>query len=290
MNNLFNNDCYRFIFENSHDAILLTSPDGTIHRANPAACKMFQRTEDEICEAGRNGLVDVNDERLALALKERAETGQARTELTLVRKDGSKFIGDCSSIIFQNTNKDNFTAMLIRDVTETKQIEEDLRLLASKDYLTDVLNRRAFIEQLQKELERAKRNKTDTSIIISDIDDFKRINDTFGHILGDETLKAFAVKLTHCIRPYDLIGRFGGDEFIVCLPNTSAEKASSIAQRLLGCVNDIIVNNSNKRLSASFGVASFPYSRADDIDALITRADNAMYKAKTQKNSIYLIE
>jgi len=118
---------YRAFFENSIDAVLLTSPDGTINAANPAACKIFGMTEEEITRAGRNGIVDVSDPRLKYGLEERARTGKFRGELNYRRKDGTIFPGEVSSAFFKDKNGLVKTVMLIRDITERKQIEEALR-------------------------------------------------------------------------------------------------------------------------------------------------------------------
>ena len=118
---------FRAFFENSMDGILLTIPDGRIIAANPAACLMFGMTEEEICNAGRNGLTDSNDSRLNPALSERKETGKAKWELTLVRKDGSKFPAEVSSSIFLDIHGEERTSMIIRDITERKETEKRLR-------------------------------------------------------------------------------------------------------------------------------------------------------------------
>ncbi|MEI2737939.1 MAG: PAS domain S-box protein [Chitinophagaceae bacterium] len=118
---------FRAFFENSMDGILLTIPDGRIISANPAACLMFGMAEEEICNAGRNGLTDSNDSRLNPALSERKETGKAKRELTLVRKDGSKFPAEVSSSIFLDIHGEERTSMIIRDITERKETEKRLR-------------------------------------------------------------------------------------------------------------------------------------------------------------------
>lgn len=123
---------YRALFENSDDAILLTAPDGRIYSANPAACHMFGRSEAEICQGGRNALVDVNDPRLAAALAERARTGHVRAELTFLRRDGSPFPGEISSVVFQNEDGERQTSMIIRDIAEREQLQEDLRVSLEK--------------------------------------------------------------------------------------------------------------------------------------------------------------
>lgn len=114
---------YRLVLENSMDAILLTAPDGSILSANPAACEIFQRTEEEICRIGRNELVDINDPRLPVLLEERARTGKAKGELTMLRKDGARFQVELSTSVFIDRNGEKRTSMIIRDITERKQDE-----------------------------------------------------------------------------------------------------------------------------------------------------------------------
>jgi len=123
---------YRAFFENSRDGILLTATDGRVLAANAAACKMFQRTEQEMCEAGRAGLVDLNDPRVALALEEREDTGKILLEINMVRKDGSIFPAALSSSVFCSANGEKLTSMIIRDSTEAKRAEEELRTSEEK--------------------------------------------------------------------------------------------------------------------------------------------------------------
>ncbi len=125
---------YRQLFETSIDAILLTKPDGSILAANPTACRIFGRTEKEIIQVGRNGLVDVSDPRLYQALEERAQTGSFRGELTLVRKDGSEFPGEVSTLLFKNAEGETRASWIIRDITERKRSEEALKIKVEQLY------------------------------------------------------------------------------------------------------------------------------------------------------------
>jgi PAS domain S-box-containing protein len=129
---------YRALFDNSVDAVLLTAPDGRILAANDAACRMLGRTEEEICQLGRNGIVDTSDPRLPAALEERARTGKFKGELTCVRKDGTKIPGEISSAVFQDQDGHARTSMIIRDITERKQAERALR--DSRNMLQTVLD------------------------------------------------------------------------------------------------------------------------------------------------------
>ncbi|MBI5440654.1 MAG: PAS domain S-box protein [Deltaproteobacteria bacterium] len=119
---------YRTFFDNSMDAVLLTSPDGAIYDVNEAACRMFGRTREEIIELGRSRLVDTTDARLQPAIEERACTGSFRGELTLLRADGSRFPGEVSTSVFIDGTGSTRTAMIVRDITERKNAEEALRV------------------------------------------------------------------------------------------------------------------------------------------------------------------
>ena len=119
---------YRLLFDSSLDAILLTVPDGSILAANPSTCRMFQRTEEEIKQIGRSGLLDTSDPQLALAIEERNQTGKFTGELTCVRKDGTRFQGEVFTSVFKDKMGNSRTSMIIRDVTERKRAEDAVRL------------------------------------------------------------------------------------------------------------------------------------------------------------------
>lgn len=117
---------YRSLYENSLDGILLTKPDGTILSANPKACSLYGMTENEIIQAGRERLV-VNDEKLEVTLKERELTGQMKAELTCIKKDGSTFLCEVASNLFEDADGDIKSSMIVRDITRRKQIEKELQ-------------------------------------------------------------------------------------------------------------------------------------------------------------------
>ena len=120
-------DRYRSFFEHSIDAILLTAPDGSVFAANPEACRIFDRSEADICQVGRNGLIDTADARLPAALEQRERTGTFKGELTFLRKDGTPFPGELSTALFRDRDGLTKTSMIIRDITERKHAEEALR-------------------------------------------------------------------------------------------------------------------------------------------------------------------
>ena len=154
---------------------------------------------------------------------------------------------------------------------------------AEKDPLTGLLKKHAFEERLEREIARAKRNKSTVNVIVIDLDGFKALNDTFGHIAGDEALRIVAKALTTSVRTYDLVSRPGGDEFLLGEPNGNIESAKRIAERLKGKLDDASrTNNSLKLLSASFGVVEYDGNSDVSVEELLERADTAMYNAKLQ--------
>ncbi|WP_195200723.1 sensor domain-containing diguanylate cyclase [Faecalispora jeddahensis] len=290
-----NEDHYRLIFENSQDAILITSPRGKIYRANPAACRLFLRTEEELCRAGRAGIIDLGDPKLALAMQERERLGKTRKELTFIKGDGSKFVADYISALFQDKDGVRLAVLSIRDMTTYKQAEANLRrsqeeneFLAMHDFLTGALNRRSFVELLNAEMNRARWENLPLTLVIADIDYFKNINDTYGHIGGDVVLKRFTECLSSNLRPHDFLGRFGGDEFVICLPNTDLEDALAHLEHLRRQVEYLEVYHNSQRieLTASFGAAVYYREFGVDTDAYLARADDFLYRAKLVRNCV----
>jgi diguanylate cyclase (GGDEF)-like protein len=156
----------------------------------------------------------------------------------------------------------------------------DLHRLATTDGLTDITNRRYFLELSEREYVRAQRHDTDLCLILLDIDHFKLINDNQSHAAGDEALKVLAKTLTKELRSIDIIGRYGGEEFIVCLPDTDLETCITIANRLKEEIARTIITYDNYSFSitASLGIAV--HNKDTNLETLINQADNAMYKAK----------
>lgn len=183
------------------------------------------------------------------------------------------------------------TTALQEEISIRKQTEEKLKALASTDMLTGVYNRRALFERAQAEIARSKRYNTKLAVMMLDLDDFKVINDSFGHHIGDEVLCCFCEEVKVLIRQSDIFGRVGGEEFMLLLPQTSAKQASILAKRILQTIEALTLEKEGKkiRFSVSIGISLFQESEVE-IHESFKRADSALYKAKKGgKNRFCLI-
>ncbi len=180
---------------------------------------------------------------------------------------------------------------IIKLICELHYQEQKMRDFAQKDSLTKLLSRRAWFEFAEQYEIIANRQNLPYTLLMVDLDDFKNINDEFGHLAGDKILKEFAV-ITHSVaRDSDIIGRFGGEEFIFLLPNTSAEQAYSLCERLHNEVRNTIVDYKGQPLTftTSIGIACQSATHEYSLDYLISMADNALYTAKSRgKNCSFL--
>ena len=172
-------------------------------------------------------------------------------------------------------------------------LENKILQLAMTDYLTGLLNRRAFMERLEGEIERSRRFGLQLCLVMIDLDNFKKVNDNYGHQAGDAVLSAVAGELSKHIRKYDLLARYGGEEFILCLSGSSLHNAARVAERLREGIEKNIVNTKGfpcpLHLTASLGIACFNDSPGENVDNLIKRADEALYQAKQDgKNRVCL--
>ncbi len=168
---------------------------------------------------------------------------------------------------------------LISDLTYAK---ETLRFQAAHDALTGLLNRAATLEKLAEELSRACREKTRLAVIMADLDRFKSINDTYGHLGGDAVLREVARRVSESVRPYDVVGRYGGEEIIIALPGCDKVGAVSFAERIREAIEarPVETDEGRIRVTASLGVAIAGDPNPTDLDAVVRDADRALYRAK----------
>lgn len=212
----------------------------------------------------------------------------------LIRKDGSVFWASHSACGMFDGNRDlKYFDAVIQDVTDEKKAQqalldknvslqnanEKLGRMARTDSLTGLLNRQYFMQRLQEEMDRSRRYKTPLSILLMDLDHFKTVNDTWGHLVGDAVLLAAVSEITSRMRDTDIAGRYGGDEFIMILTQTDLDGARAFAERLCKGIAATRHEYVDVSETCSIGVAELSET-ITDLTSFIKIADDAMYKAK----------
>lgn len=172
--------------------------------------------------------------------------------------------------------------VLIEKQLEILDKTRALQELAEKDMLTNIYNRRTFFINAEAEFKKAHKNARPFSILLLDIDYFKKVNDTFGHQAGDEVLKILANSIGSVVRPDDIFGRYGGEEFIIALIGMDFNSAKNIAKCIKNTIEklNVIYGNNVIQVSASIGVGT--YEKDQELSSIIARADKALYKAKNR--------
>lgn len=169
--------------------------------------------------------------------------------------------------------------LAFQDITERKKADQELAQMAHYDKLTGVANRQMFIDSLEKALARAGRGRRQLALLFLDLDGFKEVNDTFGHIIGDQVLQMVAQRLVGCVRASDMVSRYGGDEFALIIEDSQVDH-NVLAQKILASIEaPYEIGDQRGLLSASIGIALYPQC-ARDVQSLIEEADRAMYAIK----------
>ncbi|MEX2516394.1 MAG: diguanylate cyclase [Gammaproteobacteria bacterium] len=219
-------------------------------------------------------------ERVAAEVKHHDETGAEsfEQEYRIVCADGRvRWIYDRTVVERGDDGLAHHYQGIVMDITERKEAEERIRVLATTDGLTGILNRKEFTRLLESEIDRVNRYATQLSLIMYDLDHFKQINDNHGHDTGDKVLQTVVKLVCSNIRSVDIAARWGGEEFMVLLPQSSLEAARKIAEKLRLTVSRHDFGKTGS-VTASFGVVEFV--PGEDSNSLLKRVDKALYKAK----------
>ncbi|MGQ9368867.1 sensor domain-containing diguanylate cyclase [Azospirillum sp. A39] len=269
------------ILEQSPIGVSVSRRDtGIIQFANTRFAELIGLPRDRIVGSrARDYYVD--DQQRAQVLDGLKDTGSVvNMEVQFRRADGSAFwtLFTVNQTVLQGMP---VNLAWIYDYTERRNMEEALRDLAAKDPLTGILNRRSFMDLARQRLARARRRGEPLSMLVLDVDHFKRVNDRYGHAAGDEALRLIAGGCQRLLREHDVLGRLGGEEFVACLSGTTADEACVVAERLRRSLSRIAVPGPGGpfRLTASIGVAGVDES-VDTVEAAIHNADLALYRAK----------
>lgn len=272
------------VLEQAHDAIVGVSGDGTINVWNDGAERLYGYCAEEACGASVTMLLpetQLRDERRVLRRSLAGETIERDTQR--LRKDGTLVeVSVLSSAVTDPSGATVAVCEIARDISARRVADAKLQHLANHDGLTGLLNRQAFENELERALAFTRRYELETVLLIVDIDNFKLINDTYGHRTGDAALRRLAELMRSRLRRTDVIGRMGGDEFAIILPGVDPQQGRRVAIELLAALrNDraIMVNGAVVAMTASVGLSRIGSDDASPGEVL-ARTDAAMYEAK----------
>ena len=276
-----NAESYRRQFSENSAVMLLIDPvGGQIVEANAAASRFYGHTHEQLLGMRISDISQLSEDEVQKAMSSvKAESG-SRFEFRHALADGSIRDVDVSAsrILFEGRP---LLHSIIHDITDRKHLEAELERFASTDSLTRTANRRTFIERGTHELRRADRSGRPLSLVMMDVDDLKRINDTWGHAAGDAALVILADTCRASIRDTDLLARLGGDEFVMLLPETDCSKAIEIVERVMLLLGEqsLMVGTEHLTVTACAGIACAT-GRGTSLDDLLASADRALYSAK----------
>lgn len=272
-----------------NEAVIVTDPTGLITRVNEATLRMLNYGEGDLIGQPIDRIVD-NHKGTSLAFD--LPAGLPREAFLLTRSGESVPVSYTGSTITEGDGSSGDRIFAAQNITERRRAEQRIRYLARIDALTKVPNRMQFQHLLQRAIARARRTRRTLFLFYIDIDHFKDINDTFGHLAGDTTLETVADRLTAVLPEDSIIGRLAGDEFAVIVDGDGAgedhkRRRDKLARSLLDRLADpFYVQGHEVFMTASMGIACYPDDAADVID-LIRNADAALYHSKKNGGNIY---
>jgi diguanylate cyclase (GGDEF)-like protein/PAS domain S-box-containing protein len=281
-------DRFRSAFEAAPIGMAMNSVDGSFLRVNRAMCEITGYSREQLEATTYRSITHPDD----LARNERGYqeiiAGQAshyRTEKRYIHSDGHVVPVDLSATVVRDGEGEPVHVLTqVQDITERKRFEGQLQYLADHDSLTGLFNRRRFEDELTRELASAERYDSKVAVLAIDLDDFKYINDSLGHSIGDELITRVGHAVRARLRRTDVLARLGGDEFAVILPRIDHDGAMEVAEGLLEAVGEVDLVGLGGRgggsVSASIGIAMFHAASKLTSEELLVEADIAMYDAK----------
>jgi len=276
------------IVQLAEDAVIVIDSAHRIALFNKGAERMFGYTEKEVKGERLDMLMperfqlqhDVMVDEFGAGNVDAKAMGRRNRQIYGRRKDGNEFVASAQIMRLGDKNG-RFFAAVFRDISQNKKTEEELLRLAATDPLTGAYNRREFTILSEREALRSHRYHHPLSLLMLDLDHFKRLNDIYGHTAGDKVLQRFTTLCTNTLRNVDFFGRWGGEEFVALLPETDIEGASVIAERLRKIVSENVLTYNDHKINftVSIGIAQYKDGEVT-IDSPLGRADSAVYDAK----------
>ncbi|MGG1662314.1 EAL domain-containing protein [Brevibacillus sp. NRS-1366] len=282
---------YRIIAENTSDIISMVDREGQFLYLSPAHKSVWAHDvpDDEIQNIFK-WIAEVDRDNLAYAIE---HTFATRKEYMVECRLNSKretpiWTETKINPLMDEQGNVNSLIMVTRDITDRKHSEEIIHYLAYHDALTDLPNRRMYVQQLTKEIVQAKRFQSNIAVLFLDLDRFKDVNDSFGHDVGDMLLVEVAKRLQDCIKPQDIVARLGGDEFTILLSQLNdREEAAAVAEQIMSELQrSFSLNGQVLNVSSSIGISMFPQD-GDNAEDLLKRADTALYTVKSRGKNGY---
>lgn len=263
-----------------YPVLIATHDNGQLLFVNRKACLLLAQNATALLKSSIFGFFQDDADRqdfmdMLAAIKEVREQ-----EVRMQAKDGRPFLAEMAAITMDYSGR-SAVLLALNDISARKQLENELFHQASTDPLTGISNRRYFIARAEQELRRARRFARPLTVMMLDLDHFKRVNDTHGHAAGDAVLRATVQAVNACLRNTDVIGRLGGEEFAVLMPETDLHAATEVASRLRQEIAALEVPFGGEVIccTVSIGVAMLQ-PQDGDIDAVLHRADQGLYLAK----------
>lgn len=284
---------FRAVFKFAPIGMAILGVDGRWLKVNSELCEMLGYTEDELLTRTMLDLTHPEDMHSSLNLLHQSVSGeldQYRMQARYFHKNGNTvWISSSISKILDAAGNPLHLIAQMENITDAKSNQELIKHLEYHDVLTNLPNRRLLIDRINQNLMQAKRHKRLMAVILLDIDDFKQINETYGHKVGDELLKIVAERLTKCVRSVDTISRQGGDEFVIVLAEISkAQDAQIVANAILKDISEpISIGHIELQTTTSLGIAIYSPGGSDDVEKLLEKARKALFEVKEEGRNGY---
>ncbi len=274
---------FRQLFEDSPLPYQAMDDHGRVVDVNAAWLEMMGMISDQVVGQSFGELMDANEWRKFMHMfPSFIKNGAlANFQLTINHADGTPLIIELNGRVAYDIHGDfKQTHCVLQNITERMAIEHELRRLATSDPLTGLANRRAFFTEADHALLQCARYHHDYTVMMLDIDHFKSINDTFGHDVGDQVLKLVSNEMQQQIRAVDILGRLGGEEFAIALPEADISTATTVAERIRIAVEAFSLDTEQGCVRFTISIGLSQLSDAKSNEALIKKADELLYQAK----------